>query len=634
MRTVARQYAFVGLLACSISCLCHGTDVVHEAKRPWNGYAILGNGNLTAVYSDDERISAVTHHKGVQHFYFENYRADYVASTAFDALDGNGDPVAETSGSTVGNKNFFTTQTQTRLSDGASETILCFVHPAGAAVLSLNRAGARATNRYRFHALLRKEIKSDQVIRLTSLREEGGVAVAVWSNGTALAIAPESGTDQVSIDGATVSVNGVLHEKSSPTQVVLVPASSPAAAVAKVRSLRSEKNLEAAADRYWNSWMNLGVLPAFPGGDARAAQYLEAYKRNLYCVKSANLNGQIPADITGQFVTNNMPQLYPRDAMMCARVLLLTGHADEAKQLIEFWAKPEVPMKSPGEWYARYDANGKAVNGGSGARFDEPEWDANGYYIYLLNQYHAKTGLWLANPHVFYELADFLVNHLSSNGLLWEGGIVEWTGYLPATNMIDAAALQTAAGMARSFGDTDRAERYSAAAKKISAALPEMFDKTRQTYADVRFTQQKGAGGVSLTEQSGQKAYLWDTTANVGVIWGYPNHRDIDLSNTFYDHNTVKLGGGMQYFDSPDPGLAGYGHGVFFFTTAAVAEYQTLYGSKSAAKTFLDWMMENANTYGLMPEHISPDGSECSPASPLSWCCAEFAGALLLWSQS
>jgi hypothetical protein len=54
-----------------------------------------------------------------------------------------------------------------------------------------------------------------------------------------------------------------------------------------------------------------------------SAAYLEAYKRNLYCVKAANLNGQIPADITGQFVTNNMPQLYPRDAMMCARVLLL-----------------------------------------------------------------------------------------------------------------------------------------------------------------------------------------------------------------------------------------------------------------------------------------------------------------------
>jgi GH15 family glucan-1,4-alpha-glucosidase len=364
-----------------------------------------------------------------------------------------------------------------------------------------------------------------------------------------------------------------------------------------------------------------------------SAEWLEAFKRNLYCVKSANLGGQIPADITGQFVTNNMPQLYPRDAMMCARALLAAGHPQEAKQVIEFWASSRAPMKTPGEWYARYDAHAQAVDGGSGARYDEPEWDSNGYFIFLLNQYHALTGEWLAKPPLVYELADFLVNHLSQNGLLWEGGIVEWTGYLPATNMIDAAALNIASQLAREWGDTGRASRYASASVRIAGALPYMFDKARQTYADVRFTGTKGANGVSLIEQSGTKTYLWDTTANVGVIWGYPGNHDLAVSNVFYDNNTVKLGGGMQYFDAPDPGLASYGHGVFFFTTAAAAEYQSLYGDKTKAKSFLDWMIRNANVYGLMPEHISPDGKDVSPASPLSWCSAEFATAMLLWSN-
>ncbi len=605
-----------------------------DSKRPWKGYAILGNGNVTTVYSDDDRISAITHHKGIQHFYFQNYTADYVASTAFDVLDGNGQPIEGATAGALGMKNFFTTQTQIRLRNGTAETILCFIHPEGAAVLSLRTTGTGGSRRYRFQTLLQKEIKTDGSIRLTSLQKEEGVAVAVWSNGTALAIAPESAADQVSIDEATVSVTGLPGAERAGAQVLLVPAASRSGAVAKARSLRRERDLEASANQYWNGWMNRGVVPAFPSSSPQVAQYLEAYKRNLYCVKSANLNGQIPADITGQFVTNNMPQLYPRDAMMCARVLLLTGHAEEAKQVIEFWAKPEIPMKTPGEWYARYDAHGKAVNGGSGARFDEPEWDSNGYYIYLLNQYHAKSGVWLVSAPFIYKVADFLVNHLSPNGLLWEGGIVEWSGYLPATNMIDAAALQIAAKMAREFGDMNRAEQYRATAQKISAALPAMFDKTRQTYADVRFTEKKGTDGVSLTAQSGQKTYLWDTTANVGVIWGYPNHREMDLSNIFYNNNTVKLGGGMQYFDSPNPGLASYGHGVFFFTTAAAAEYQALYGRNSAAKDFVDWMIRNANSYGLMPEHILPDASDCSPASPLSWCSAEFAATLLLWSKS
>ncbi len=640
----ARKYGLLCLLACSMNWLSQATEMPQAngprdtqespEKHPWKGYAILGNGNLTAVYSDDSRISGATTRKGIQHFYFQDYTADYVASTAFDVLDGEADAAEQMVGSKVGMKNFFTTQTQTRLNDGSAATILCFVHPEGAAVLSLSTGTAGGKRRYRFQTLLRTEIKTERTLRLTSLQKQEGMAVAVWSNGMALAIAPAFPADQISIDGATVSVSGSLRGEALPARVLLVPASSSSGAVAKVQSLRREKDLEATADQYWNDWMNRGVLPQVRGGNPQSAGYLEAYKRNLYCVKSADLNGYIPADITGQFVTNNMPQLYPRDAMMCARVLLLTGHVDEAKHVIEFWAKAQVPMKTPGEWYARYDAHGRAVNGGSGARFDEPEWDSNGYYIYLLNQYHAKTGTWLADRQFIYQVADFLVSHLSPNGLLWEGGIVEWTGYLPATNMIDAAALQIAAKMALDFGDTERAKRYRATAQRISAALPALFDTTRQTYADVRFTKQKADNGASLTEQSGQKTYLWDTTANVGVIWTYPIHREINLSNIFYDRTTLKLGGGMQYFDSPDPGLASYGHGVFFFTTAAAAEYETLSGMKSAAGAFIDWMIRNSNCYGLMPEHILPDGSDCSAASPLSWCSAEFAAALLLWSQS
>jgi GH15 family glucan-1,4-alpha-glucosidase len=289
-------------------------------------------------------------------------------------------------------------------------------------------------------------------------------------------------------------------------------------------------------------------------------------------------------------------------------------------------------MKTPGEWYARYDAHGKAVDSGSGARFDEPEWDANGYFIYLLNRYHESQGVWLADRKLFYEVADFLVHRIGPNGLLEEGGIVEWTGFLPATNMTCAAALKTAAKMAHELGDESRAQSYAAASQKIASSLPQMFDQSRQTYADVRFTGKKGPNGESLPGQPNDKTYLWDTSANFGVIWGYPKHREIELSNLFYAKNTVKLNGGMQYFDTTDPGLAQYGHAVFFFTTAAASQYQSLYGDPSVAKSFLDWMLHHANSYGLMPERINLDGT-VSPASPLSWCSAEFTSAVLAWSR-
>ena len=582
------------------------TGLHADDKRPWKGYSILGNGHLTVVYSDDTRIAALTHATGIQHFYFNDYTADYIASTSFEPV-GQG----ASSAAVLGMKNFFTAESRMPLA-----TVLCFVHPNDAAVVSLRSSSSA---RYRFTARLRGG----------AVQVKGRIALAHWPTGTVIAIAPKSPDAQVSANGSNVIVTGV----DTGAEVLIVPAGSEAEVLAKVQALRREPDLEASAKAYWEAWMNAGRLPAFGREDPESAKYLEAYKRNLYCVKAANLNGQIPADITGQFVTNNMPQLYPRDAMMCARVLLATGHGEDARQVIEFWANRRIPMKTPGEWYARYDAHAKAVDAGTGARYDEPEWDSNGYYIYLLSEYHRQTGVWLANREFWFALADFLVGHIDPNGLLYEGGIVEWTGYLPATNMICAAALKTASTMARELGDTHRAEAYAAASQKISSALPEMFDRTRQTYADVRFTGKKGVHGESLGSRAGEKTYLWDTTANVGVIWGYPNRRELELSNSFYRKNTVKLGGGMQYFDSPDPGLASYGHDVFFFTTAAASQFESLYGSKSLAKGYLDWMIQNANSYGLMPERIHLDDSDCSPASPLSWCSAEFAAALLLWSQ-
>jgi len=602
-------------------------------RNGWEGYSILGNGNLTVVYSDDPRISAKTGATGVQHLYFRDYTADYVAATSFKLIDQGGNVLATHEKSQIGMKNFFTAQTQTRLSNGSSVTVLCMVHPRDAVILSLQVDGAAEKIGYRFEAQFRNPIKTDRNISLISFETEANAAIATWSNGIAIAVLSTSTHARISVHGSSVSVSGDVTSRR-PEEVILIPGSSVAELRAKIRALRHDEDLAIEAAEHWEQWMDAGKVPSFQKNDQQSAEYVEAFKRNLYCVKSANLRGQIPADITGQFVTNNMPQLYPRDAMMCARVFLATGHATEARQVIEFWANSAVPMKNPGEWYARYDAHGKAVDAGSGARYDEPEWDANGYFIYLVNQYHELTGKWLAPKALIYELADFLVNHLDSNGLVYEGGIVEWTGYLPATNMIDSASLKKAATIAQKFGDTARAASYAKAANTIAEAMPQMFDKTRGAYADVRFARSNGANSESIADKLGTNAYLWDTTANVGTIWGFPDHPAIAASNVFYADHTVGMGGGMRYFDSPDPGLADYGHGFFFFTTAAAAEYEFLRRNNAAGKIFLDWMLRNANSYGLMPEHISPDGLHCSAATPLSWCSAEFAAAVMLLSEA
>ncbi|MBI2417681.1 MAG: hypothetical protein HYV28_07220 [Ignavibacteriales bacterium] len=358
----------------------------------------------------------------------------------------------------------------------------------------------------------------------------------------------------------------------------------------------------------------------------------ESYKRTLYAVKSACLNGLIPADMTGQFVTNNMPQLYPRDAMKSARVFLNLGYKEEARSIIQYWCG-KVPMKSKGEFYARYDARCAAVDAGSGARFDEPEWDANGYLTQLLYWYYNKYGEWLAPKEFVYELSDFIVSKIDESGLLYEGGIVEWTAYLPTTNMICSAGLTTAAKIAAENGESAKAQSYHAAAQKIADNLFQTYNLEKNTYSAVRFHGLKD-DNKSLTEQSGAKLYLWDGTMQFGALWGYPIHPMLQSTIQFYEENIIKPEGGMQYFEALDNGgLSSYGGDLFFFSTAALSQYYSLYVSKEKALHHIKWMINNANIYGLMPERIYLNYSDCSDASPLTWCNAEFAAAIYTYLQ-
>ncbi|MGE5402637.1 MAG: hypothetical protein ACM3S2_19750 [Ignavibacteriales bacterium] len=605
-------------------------------RRPWKGNAILGNGNICAVYSDDDRIKAISGSGGIQHFYFKDYTADYISSSSFKLSEEMDIPSFRTTqkpkeNKTLGMEDFFTTLTRTSTSQGNTKKVRCFVHPRDAVILSLEVEGPAAQTSQQFDMQLRKRIVTDKTITLTSLVKEGNTAVASWNNGTVIAVAPGLSKYILEVNDSSITVFGRLRQKEK-LEIITVAAQSRTEALQKIKDIKDEQDLHKTASSYWNKWMNGGSLPEFKQKNAENTRYLEFYKRNLYAAKSACLNGMIPADITGQFVTNNMPQLYPRDAMMVARVFLMTGHTDEAKSVISFWTNPSVPEKSRGEFYARYDAHAKAVDAGSGARYDEPEWDANGYYIQLVKSYHDLKKEWLCDKSFIYLLADFLVEHIDKTGLLYEGGIVEWTGYLPSTNMTCSAALSTASGIAKEMGDNDKSLAYKKASETIAMSLTRTLDKKRNILADVRFHGVK-EGNASLTGATNDTLFLWDTSLNFGVIWGFPNTKELKITNEFIQKNNVKMNGGVQYFEAADNGgLSSYGGDLFFFTTPASAQYQLKYGDRQLAKKHIDWMVQNSNVYGLMPERIYLNETDCSPASPLSWCCAEFAAAVLILS--
>lgn len=594
-----------------------------RAQTPWKGNSIIGNGNLCIVYSDDPRIEAKSKGKGIQHFYYKDYTMDYISSSSFE-LDG------EKTKDSIGMKDFFSPVTFSR-GDNFNSEILCYTLPEDAAVLSYSAQSEKEFTLH-FTLTLRKKFVSDQTVNLEELKVEKDFAVARWSNGTTILVAPKENGFEITASDSVITFTKKISGKSS-SEILIIPSASETNAVSLLQKILRRKILYAEAKSHWSKWIDGGKVPQFSFNDAESQKYIDYFKRTLYAVKAADLNGQIPADMTGQFVTNNMPQLYPRDAMMCARVFLLTNHLKEAEQVIKFWVSNSIPKKSKGEFYARYDARTKAVDAGSGARYDEPEWDANGYLIQLLNMYHDKTKKWLTDKNFIYGLADFLVSKIDDEGLLYEGGIVEWTGYLPATNMTCAAALQTASSIAKKLHDNEKAKLYKEAAEKISSSLNKMIDADLKSYTDVRYHAVKTDDNRSISDKRGKKLFLWDTSAYFGILWGYPDHMEFKLSNSYMTSNNVGEKGGMKYFQAYDNAwLSGYGGDLFFFTTAASSEYNSLHGSSLYAKMSVDWMIRNSNSYGLMPERIYSNLTDCSDASPLSWCNAEFAAAVLLAS--
>jgi hypothetical protein len=593
-------------------------------QKHWKGYSIIGNGNICAVYSDDKRIEG----KGIHHLYYNNYTFNYINGSSFNLYQNSSKLVP--SFEETGNADFFATSTKSYINNAQLYEIKCFAYPESAIILTftLNSEMSNLIDTCKID--LTNELKTDKETKLISLKANKNLAVANWSNNVNLIVGCKNSNQSVFIDGSKILISGKISFGEK-VEIIIVPSNDLESGFLSFKKINNDIDIYNTSENYWNSWMNNGILPNFYGNDK---SYIDYYKKNLYCVKSALIHGQIPADITGQFVTNNMPQIYPRDEMMCARVFLLTGHQQEAKEIIEFWKNKTIPQKSIGEWYARYDANINAVDAGSGAKYDEPEWDANGYYIQLIYMYYKQYKTWLVDKSFIYELSDFLKSKIDKNNLLYEGGIVEWTGYLPATNMTCAAALSSASEIAEIFGDHKKSAIYKSASEKISTSLHKMFDNSRKIYADMRFTGRKGFNNESLSEETKDTVLLWDTSSNFGIIWGYPNHSDIITTNNFYLNNTFKLGGGVQYFDTFDKSLIDYGHACFFFTTSVSAQFQALYGSVNIAKTNIDWMINNANIYGLMPERIYLNNTDCSPATPLSWCCAEFSAAIIYYSKA
>jgi GH15 family glucan-1,4-alpha-glucosidase len=596
----------------------------------WPGHAILGNGRLCGVYSDDPRITSKDGFGGIRHLYFNDFTADYIRSSKFEIYNDLGKIPTDSSSTTLAD---FYTVNSSFFRDG--EPIFSGFVRAGSyngLIFQCNNSGRESWPVFtiNFNAVA----SPDGKVKLTEVRAlKNGNLFVSWSNNVFFVLYSNAAVDIYKKSNSVVELH-FSQNKAPQVEVFLLVGNNEKKLIERADSLNHTNGLWADAGKFWEAWIGKGQLPYPKAKDSVQQLYNEYYSRNIYATFCSNLYGQVPADITGQLITGGLPQLFPRNAMMVARSLLACGYPESASQIIRFWTSQQIPFKKRGEFYARYNAQCQAVDAGSGVRFDQPEWDAGGYLICLLHDYYLKFGSLLADTSLVYDLADFLTISIDSQGLLYEGGIVEWTGYLPATNMIASAGLMSAAEFADKFDRPELHLKYTNAWKTISAHLPSLFDTTRQSYAARRYWTDKSEGFLNIFRIKGKLVYLWDATTVYGVLWGYPDHDLMRLSYDFTWENLTDRAGVMNFEAGDKSSLAAYGSDLFIYTTAAHAEYAVKQHLPVRAAGHINWMIANSNIYGLMPERILSDYSQCSDTSPYTWSCAEFAASVKLYAKT
>jgi len=595
---------------------------------PFPGYAVLGNGRLSAACSDDAGPAVALgagggQAPGVGHL--------FVGSFAFDAVERGRTRLivdgAEVLGGTIGLDPFFAAFRRVDLAGGGRAEWRAFVGDADAVVVQgVVTAGSRAVKaRVVAEVRLRASPHLDGGVAIAAAERSdaagGVVLLGRFDDGTTLALggAPAPDALQATASGADLALPldlAVPAGQAVSFRWALAVGPGADAAKATLAGVLEAADALGDAAAHWGSFAPATLCAPDPRCTLAAA--------NLYAARASSLGGQVPADLTGQFVTHGRPQLYPRDALMVARALHLAGHDAEAWEIVRDWLDSEregppltdgQPAGWYGAWYARYDALGRAVDAGSGADFDVPEWDSNAYLAVLVEALGAD-GLSAPERAKVLTALDWLVVKQQPDGLWQEGGIIEWTGRLPGTAMAAWAGLDAGARLAGSWGDAGRAAAYRAAAGRVRGGLLRvLFDLRRLTLADLR------DGGLT-----------YDTSLLFGPVWGYPVEPLVQASLGFALAEATAPGGGVRYFESP-PGhpVTGYGQDLFHFTTAGAAQVALTLGQPAQATSLVDWMVANTNRYGLAPERVFSNGSGAAPASPLSWCAAEVATTLRAW---
>ncbi|GAA2488964.1 glycoside hydrolase family 15 [Terrabacter carboxydivorans] len=331
-------------------------------------------------------------------------------------------------------------------------------------------------------------------------------------------------------------------------------------------------------------WLADGTVPASGARSRVAAQALG----DLHALTLPN--GAVAAGPDGPWA-----YAWPRDSAFVAAAFAETGHVDDARRVLGFLARVQLP---DGGFEARYRLDG------SGPPDDRPrQTDGAGWVLWSLDRVRAASADRVL-PTALRALRDrafaFAVAQTDSGRRLPEVSPDYWEvserRVTLGTAAPPAAGLESASRTYAAEGDTRRAGLAARAASRLRALIRAEFGPDYERHGH--------SGGLDAAVAMLMPPFAATDDAAAERAWAR------------YPVLALRSAGGLA------PGVDWKSDGVSWTPeTAMVAYTAAASGHPLVADHWMTWLSHHCTSWGSLPEKVLPDGSPAGPA-PLAWTAA------------
>ncbi len=394
-------------------------------------------------------------------------------------------------------------------------------------------------------------------------------------------------------------------------------------------------------ENYWRAWVNKNNVD-FAG---LSPEIVELYKRSLLIIRTQTDNGGAilaanDSDVAMR-ATDHYSYLWTRDGALVANALDLAGYSSLTKKFFEMCGRI---VSKEGYFLQKYNADGTVASGWHAAwdaRTRKPllpiQEDETALVIWALWEHYERFRD-IEFMHGLYQplvvrcaefMSDFRDEQLKlpkPSWNLWE----DRRGVHTFTCATVVGGLRAAAKFAILFGETERAEKYEAAASEIVEAMREHLYSTKLG----RFL----------------RALQFDDNDYFEVDAGI----DASLFGTFYFgafsaddeiiKNTMRAVEEKLWIDTECGGVARFENddymrvskevtgNAWFICTLWLADYRIAVAESKddlkGALEILEWTTKRALPSGVLAEQVHPFTGEPVSVSPLTWSHSTFVATV------